>query len=70
MTEIKVVEHIPKLRKSSKVQVQIKDGSYSKSFTIYGMTVDYLFTQFFTIVKKIAESPVDGIRVICYKPPK
>ena len=71
MTELKVIEHISKVRNNQdKVQVQVKNGTYSKSFTVYGMNVDYLFTQFFTIIKKIAESPIDGVKVICYKPPK
>ena len=71
MTKLKVVEHISKVRDNQdKVQVQVKNGTYSKSFTVYGMSVDYLFTQFFTIIKKIAESPIDGVKVICYKPPK
>ena len=70
MDNFKVVEHIPKPRIHNKCQVQIKNGNYSKSFTVYGMDIDYLFEQFFTITKKIAESPIDGIKVICYKPPK
>ena len=70
MIDFKVIPHIPKPRINNKCQIQIKDGNYSRSFTVYGMNVDYLFEQFFTISKKIAESPVDGIKVICYKPPK
>lgn len=67
MAELRVIEEIAKPKK---VQVQIKDSNYSKSFTIYGMDVDYLFQQYFTITKKIAESPFNNIKIICYKPPK
>ena len=71
MNNFKVVEHIPKPRISdNKCQVQVKNNNYSRSFTVYGMNIDYLFEQFFTIAKKIAESPIDGIKVICYRPPK
>lgn len=71
MAKLKIVEHIPKPRMSEqKCQIQVKSKTYSRSFTIYGMDTDYLFEILFNTIKQIAESPINPIKIICYKPPE
>ena len=53
-----------------KSQIQIKNGTTSKSFTVHGYDVDYLFNLFYMIMQKLIESPTDSIRMVCYKPPQ
>ena len=55
-----------------KIQIQIKgveNGQiYSRSFTVRGLSVDYLFSLFLMIIGKMAETPLNQIKVTCYKP--
>lgn len=57
-------------RNEEKIQIQIKDNISSKSFTIVGMDITYAYEIIFETMKKIVDSPLDEIRIICYKPPK
>ena len=53
---------------TDKVQVQIKGNNYSKSFTVRGLSVDYLFSLFLTIAEKLSKTPLNQVSVTCYKP--
>jgi len=72
MAELKIVEKERKTIKTedNKCQVQVKNSHYSRSFTVHGMDIEFLFEQIFTIIQKIVESPTNHIRIICYKPPE
>ena len=54
---------------NNKVQVQIKNKSYSRSLTIHGTKVDYVYNMIHMMFKELARSELNEIKLVCYKPP-
>ena len=58
----------------TRVQIQFKgykeEKAYSRSFTVRGLSVDYLFSLIFFIIQKLSESPTNNIKITAYKPPE
>lgn len=53
-----------------KCQVQIKSAEGSRSFTAYGVPLDWLYNMILWMMQTIARAEGDSVQVRCYKPPK
>ena len=71
MQELEIVEREKKnIVSDDKCQIQVKNRYGSRSFTIKGIDIDYLFEVLFLTMKKICTSETNEIKLVCYKPPK
>jgi len=66
-----MIEIVEKTKETETVQVQIKSNKgHSRSFTIRGLGVDYIFGLFFTIIEKLTQTDSNKVQITCYKPPR
>lgn len=64
-----ITEQPYKKKWDNKVQIQIKDGNTSRSFTLHNIKLEYVYELIHFIFNQLFNSPTNSVRMVCYKPP-